>query len=555
MSTDTLTRTRYVLTGVLQASTAIHVGSGAGIPGIDLVMQTDGLGRHVITGTSLAGVLKAVVDRGKVPESVHKLLGSEEIASRWVVDDAPMNSDHVRQKDGQAREIRDGVAINRRTGAADPGALYSREVLRPGSRFDFRMELLDTEPPAGNDETAEPGLWLIRTCARSLIIGIRVGQGTTRGLGLIQLVGAKLTATGDLGTRAGVLSRLEGKARDVEIGKPESQHGILKCIVGWKPRGTLMCGVAVDGAVDTVPQTTAITADDFASSEVRLLLPGSSIKGALRARAELIVRTVLSGTTPHRSPGTVLEACDDDALLDVKALFGSPARRIVQGKKATTRGRRGTVYINDVHSTVVIPSDEWKKAMSALVKLPEGNDEAERKSKQRASFRAAIENLNAASRNIGIEFSVVDRVAVDRWTGGAASNRLFAAVEPTTCGWEPLTIEVDLNRLGRDEASFAVALLLLVVRDIRDGWVPLGRGTRRGWGDVKLTSIQIDTSGDPNWEWLDGDLLQPDEEKIARLDALIMGWYSRVEESQLNEDAVGGNRDGRGGPLHAGDRG
>lgn len=538
MSATLTTRTRYVLTGVLRARTGVHVGAGAGVPGVDLVVQTDGLRRPVITGTSLAGVLRSVVGRalpsggpdGEVAgkDAIAVLLGDTDRASRVVVDDAPMTT-------GRMRHVRDGVGIARHTGVADPGVLYSREVVVPGACFEFRMEVLAPEVPGGGEEPPPgSGRWLALTCARALVSGVRVGAGTTRGLGLLVLEGAELTVTGDLGTPAGVLDALSGTTHRVEIGEVTAPPGVLRVTVGWAPRGTLMCGVAVDGAVDAIPQTTPVHAGRTGGPEVRLLLPGSGIKGALRARAEVITRTVLSTdpTRPVRSPETVLDACADEDLPDVRALFGAPAYTEEPDpvtRVRRQRGRRGALGVDDVLSTSVISGPRWATLLTALATLPSGADEDERKAKQRLAFRGAVNELNDEVRGSGLEFAVVDHVAVDRWTGGAASNRLFAVAEPTSCAWEPITLDLDLTRLPEGGARGPVALLLLVLRDLAEGWVPLGKGTRRGWGDVAVTSIRIEAGEGSGWKWLRGDLLQPIEGQPDHLNELIEEWFTNVE--------------------------
>ena len=73
-------------------------------------------------------------------------------------------------------------------------------------------------------------------------------------------------------------------------------------------------------------------------------------------------------------------------------------------------------------------------------------------------------------------------VAIDRWTGGAAENLLFSVLEPADLQWEQLALAVDTRRCRDDR--FALPLLLLLLRDLNDGWVQLGFGGTRGRGSI-----------------------------------------------------------------------
>jgi CRISPR/Cas system CSM-associated protein Csm3 (group 7 of RAMP superfamily) len=82
-------------------------------------------------------------------------------------------------------------------------------------------------------------------------------------------------------------------------------------------------------------------------------------------------------------------------------------------------------------------------------------------------------------------------VAIDRWLGSAAENMLYTVLEPHQTEWEPLTLEVNLQRLPSDLQLPAVALLLLVIRDLANDRLPLGFATHRGMGTVEVTNVEI----------------------------------------------------------------
>ncbi len=88
----------------------------------------------------------------------------------------------VQAPDGSSPEeqVRDHVAIDRFTGGARSGALYSEQVVLPGAHLTLRVELPETV--AG---WALPLLWAVLADLHEGYLG--VGHGTTRGLGFVQL--------------------------------------------------------------------------------------------------------------------------------------------------------------------------------------------------------------------------------------------------------------------------------------------------------------------------------------------------------------------------------
>ena len=96
--------------------------------------------------------------------------------------------------------------------------------------------------------------------------------------------------------------------------------------------------------------------------------------------------------------------------------------------------------------------------------------------------------LNAAGLS---PWSEAYHVAVDRWTGAAAENMLYTVLEPHRVEWEPLCMELDLARLAKPDQFPAVALLMLVLRDLAQGRLPLGFATHRGMGAVAVDSVAL----------------------------------------------------------------
>ena len=80
---------------------------------------------------------------------------------------------------------------------------------------------------------------------------------------------------------------------------------------------------------------------------------------------------------------------------------------------------------------------------------------------------------------------------VDRWTGGPLEGALFTTLAPPweqggQAPWEPIVLDVSGDAEDRD-----LALVWLVLRDLASGWLPLGFGTRRGMGAIRVERFEV----------------------------------------------------------------
>jgi CRISPR-associated RAMP protein (TIGR02581 family) len=238
---------RYTFDGVLVLDGALHVGSGGSGaladsgPPVDATVVRDSRGRPYVPGSSLRGVLRATIGQyapslgfgeiredDKIKEAVEavslrrpldekgwlqllghpstvltpgeRLFGTVYWASPlWIPDLYPLDAPR------DAGEIRQGVGIDRDTGAAHEGAKYEFEVLPSGERFALHLKLeVDDE---SSPYTAE-WLRLLALGLRLLELGeIRLGGRLARGLGQVRLVELAVYEL-DMGNRADLLSAL-----------------------------------------------------------------------------------------------------------------------------------------------------------------------------------------------------------------------------------------------------------------------------------------------------------------------------------------------------------
>jgi CRISPR/Cas system CSM-associated protein Csm3 (group 7 of RAMP superfamily) len=392
-------------------------------------------------------------------------------ASRLVVDDVTLPQ-------GVEVEVRDGVGIDRSSGVAKARLKFDRAVLPVGSRLRLRLEV---ELPDDDEEEGAARAQLGALLAALEAGEVRLGAAQTRGLGRVRLEETAIREQ-RLDTRAGLLELLAAGSAD-EVGctrtvddlvaqgpgpKPGARS-TLEVTVVWRPLGPLMVKSGADGlAIDSLPLVSR------SGGGLSLLLPGSALKGALRTRAEQIVRTVLD-----------FALADDQLDVPlVKWLFGA-AGRSARARGAPRTGLvergglvsgRGALRVEDCHARVTFDADAWKAVTRA---------------KNDGEARQAIDGAGLG------DWAHAYHVAVDRWTGGAAQGLLYSTLEPHDVEWEPIRLSIDFARLPHDLVHAAVALLLLLLDELGSGRLPLGYGVNRGHGDVEVSSVSL--SGEPQW--------------------------------------------------------
>ena len=121
-------------------------------------------------------------------------------------------------------------------------------------------------------------------------------------------------------------------------------------------------------------------------------------------------------------------------------------------------------------------------------------------------------------------------VAIDRWTGGAAESMLYTVLEPHAMSWEAIEMSVDLERTH----PAGVTLLLLVLRDLVQGRLPLGFGVNRGLGAVKDVTVTVTPHAAPTFGTASFSLTGlPKEVK----DTLNSAWQQWLKQSKQGAEA------------------
>ncbi len=415
---------KVILTGKLKATSPISVGAGESVGGVDIPLTVDGLGRFFIPGTSIAGALRAWVET-RDRKTADAVFGTQDNASWLFVEDAL-----VTLPEQAVPELRSGVGIDRKWGSAAPRFKYERQVLPVGTTIDMRIEL-----DLGEDNK-ENHIELLKFLACGLISEkIQLGAGKTKGLGWVILKEQRIQVY-DLTRPQQIFAWLNRENADTM--EPVDCTGIsmrtsdMDLTLSLAPKGTaIMVKGPVDGSdIDMLPQV-----GYAGNGRVYAVIPGSSIKGALRAHAERIVRT-LKG---EHAQGDLAKQLDVPL---VKELFGS-------------KDSAGWLRIRDVYGSTGIEPKRF---------------------------------LNEDFGNWG---KAEDHVAIDRFTGGAVDGALYNLLRPPQ-DWSEMKMDLRLPDSVDEKTAKAVkTLLLFLVRDLVSGMIPIGFGATRGLGKIKVKDAKI----------------------------------------------------------------
>ena len=398
---------------------------------------------------------------------------------------------------------RHGVGIDRTTGAASDGALYEHEFLPRSTKFDIRItaEGRDDETmgrdqsdgipgPASSDTVKKLLEFIVDVLTQHKVsLGGRTGSGqgsfTVDKPDLRTLAATTGKETGTSLTEALnslIGTEATGSHTDLELGGWTLEEPARITIDWWSPTGIF---VAEDeeltkqrkaqkeeenrkkGIDEEVHEVVYPLRDPSEAWEnAQLLIPGTSIRGALRSRASRIARTVLAA-----------------------------------------KGELSTFASHDLHEQIA--------AEPNLVRYMFGSTE----------YRGAVTVHDCLSTKRGKLIEVTHN-AIDRWTGGVIDGGLFAEAVYLGTHWEPITIDIDLRQLlnnieaekgpeddgktvGADQtgigsedreqskpthadyAHAAYVLLGLVLAELSAGTLPLGSRSTRGLGQVVVSSIDV----------------------------------------------------------------
>jgi CRISPR/Cas system CSM-associated protein Csm3 (group 7 of RAMP superfamily) len=433
---------RYIARFVVEAQTALFVGSGEASLLKDALVQKDHNGLPMIQGTSLMGVIRHALEDANPNSNIwDDLLGyqnkdnNEGKGSRIIISSAYMLISKNNIANGLLYNVPDNIKSKydnlpsrqhvRITdkGAAIKGGLFDNEVVYKGTRFVFELEL------KGNYKDKHKWETLLNTINSPIF---RIGQGTRNGYGCLGVIACEnrefdLENDGDFS---------DYLAYDSSFSKLPKQNHLVSnknvIVTSYKlelePDSFFIFNAGFgDDDADYKPleEEVAIYNENGIDFRQNTLIPGSSIKGAIAHRVCFHYNKL---TKQYADEGNGTKGIENKAVYE---LFGAEK----DGKEKGWEKQRGQIIIDDLYY------DETK------VK----NDK------------------------------IFNHVAIDRFTGGAMDGALFSEkVSYKKDKQIELTVTVAKSKKGF--AEHVEASLEAALQDICKGLLPLGGMTTKGHG-------------------------------------------------------------------------
>lgn len=479
-----------------QTGGPFHLGASEGVSDyVDSLVHRDTRGIPLLPGTSLCGVLAGIAGDmlaglGHSPEThpaFAALFGTARGAesasgqeSRLMVWDAFMENADT--------SVRDRNAINRARGSADMHKLFHEEVIQGDWRFPVTLEFTASGPKSSEEAALEKDGTIVDIAAFRLLLDTlhllslgwgRIGGKTGIGYGHVVLedceiaqydrcdpdhvcdyalnrwvnfarkpIADYLSETDPLppGQSAAARERIRFTCilRPVEPLLVQTGYSAEVChIPGCRHPGVRN---TQEFPLDwgTTPMEFAVDGAFCLDATNKPYLPGSSLRGALRSRAERVIRTLVG-------PGEAWDPAQAEEMgkrFSELADFDEEDVACLVSRVFGFSGLGGRIIISD---GVPIHPDTFESRRKLL-----------------------------------------DHVALDRFTGGAADKHKFNA-RP----YFPPRLEDSQGNLCCqielwDFQYWHLGMLLLLLRDLRIGRIAVGHGRNKGYGKVRLESATVE---------------------------------------------------------------
>jgi len=425
---------RFVAQIILEATTPLKTASGKSDFFVDAPVLKDWNGLPMILGTSIAGVLRKSFEEENANEIFGFSKKDKGFGSRLLISNAHLldenqklhhslglpNSDFLKKYDNLP--IREHTAITHK-GVAKEHSKFDEEVVFAGSRFKFELEFL------GDKEEDEATWQKILELLNSPLF--RLGGGSTKGFGEMQVIScleSSYIIGNDYQDKPSDLN--QPLKKDSIDKKRESKEKVCLYKINIKPDSFFSFGAGFgDDEVDDIAVTEEIIKwkdEKGEFSEKQILLPASSLKGALSHRVAFHYNK-LQGNFIE----TITEPIENyigENNPAVSSIFGHKKGKDSKGKEL---GKKGQALFSDIFQ-------EFKED----------------------------------------EVKIFDHVKIDRFTGGAIDSALYN--EKVMAHKENWNIEIILAKEIDDDVIREAFKLTL--DDLCDGRLPLGGKVNRGHG-------------------------------------------------------------------------
>lgn len=324
---------KIILQSQIECLSPMHIGSGTGsYSDMDIIRDADG--RPVIPSAGFIGVLRRMIKHQIINEDIGE---SHEFKNFWgYAEDkdgmqsalccSDLNCIGSNEKESPKIVIRDGICIDNATGMVKSGGKYDFELLESGNRFKIKMEF--TYRKDNEDFVRKTASTILKLLAEKRIL---IGAKTNNGFGRIGIVKDSVKIyLFDFSSEGNDLRKTENSSNknifnwltqnfseqnsinQQELGRPFSEKlKRFSITTTLRLKNSLIVRSYSSGPkMPDAVQLKSLNKD--------WVIPGSSLKGAIRARAERIVNTLGLKNADTIITELFGNVCDEQQLEDAR---------------------------------------------------------------------------------------------------------------------------------------------------------------------------------------------------------------------------------------------
>lgn len=457
---------------ILEAKSALHFGCGDFDALQDSPVQRDFNGLPMILGTSICGVIRANAKEIFSPQQLDSLFGyahkKEAKDSRLIFSNALLLDKDMRVNESLIPHSklekspflshflnlpqRQHNAISAQ-GVCKDGAKFDKEVIYKGTLFKcaISMDLSSGE----NGERDKEAFFKILGLFCSPFF--RLGAGSTKGFGVIKPISITYEILNSPFSKSSSLNEnlAQNFTPDLLRKSDRFTHYVLKIM----PENVFLFGAGFgDSEADSIGvREKVVDYDKGDLSEAKLLIPASSIKGAIAQRTRYYINTYL---------GNLIDSTQN-AELDNKS--------------------------HQIHATLFGSADSSDKSNDTKSSNADFNNTKSSQDATKGKILISDIYLDFDKKK---DSQIFAHNSIDRFTGGCVDGALFQ--EKADFGSEfVLNIFVDTSHKSQD---FEIALQSFekALNDICAGFLPLGAASSKGHGffsgSLEKNGVKIHTN-------------------------------------------------------------
>lgn len=307
---------------VFEADSALRVGCGDANMLFDSPIQRDFNEMPMILGTSLCGVIRSITQSHLGKAKVNDLFGKEEIKSKLIFSNAMILDDEMQVNErlipldrlANHHFLKHFLHLPQRqhnrishNGTCEDGGKFDEDIIFKGTRFKFSISL------QCKDESDKEDFFSILNLL--YLSYFRLGAGKTKGFGKIKILNISYDNLKDVASA----SLNESLKHTFNPKDYKGSARFIRYILCLKPENSFIFGSGFgDLEVDSVGVMENIIDYETKDFKKSLLIPASSIKGAISHRSRFYINDFLNNTINAKD-----RQKDKQAEAIHQSLFGS----------------------------------------------------------------------------------------------------------------------------------------------------------------------------------------------------------------------------------------